>query len=116
MKVLSVAHDLEVAEARETALREAGFDVSSARDFRQLTDLCKQHRFELAIIGHAFDPEVKRAVAAILGEYKPTPAILEIYVGQPTLQNATARLGSLDLDDLVHQVRQLMQEIRSRSA
>jgi len=116
MKILSVARDLEVAEARESALKEVGFDVRSARDFRTLADLCTQHIFDLAIIGHAFDPEVKQAIAAILVEGNPTPEILEIYVGRPTVKNAAAVLGSLDVNDLVNQVRQMARNIRARSA
>jgi DNA-binding NtrC family response regulator len=116
MKILSVARDPQLAEARESALREAGFQVSSARDFRELKDLCSKSRFDLAIIGQSFEPEVKRAVAAILAECNPKPEILEIYIGRPTLKNTTAVLESVDPQDLIRQVKELMKKIRRRSA
>ena len=116
MKILSVAGDQEVAEARENALKQAGFDVVSATDFKELGELCKQHTFVLAIVGHAFDPEVKRAIAAILGQCQPQPAILELYVDRPILQDAPAILRSLDLDDLVRRVKSMLREERARSA
>ena len=116
MRILSIARDQEVAQARESALKNAGFDVMSARDFRELTNLCKRERFQLAIIGHAFDPDIKRAVAGILHECKPTPAILEIFEEEPVLENTSAALGSTDVQDLVRQVSFMAAKVTSRSA
>ena len=116
MKILSLALDPQVAKAREAALIQAGFDVRSPRDFKQLAEFCEGYSFDLAVIGHAFDPEVKRALAATVGRCQPTPQILEIYLERPILHEATAALGSLDLHDLVRQVDKMAEKIRSRSA
>src|SRR5262249_1520336 len=107
MKILSVARDREIGKARHDALVASGFEVVSAYDFRELRNLCEESAFDLVIIGHGIEPDIKRAIASLVRSYHPKVEILEIFSGRPCLHNGVSALGSADVNDLVRRVEEI---------
>jgi DNA-binding NtrC family response regulator len=77
-KILSIAKTDFLRRTRQAALRKAGYAVWSAKDFNEIESLSKSGTFDVAIIGQAFAPEVKRTIAEVIRKYFPRTPIVEL--------------------------------------
>ena len=77
-KILSVTKSDYLRRVRQLALRKAGYSVASVKDFSEIETLSKSAAFDIAVVGHAFDPAVKRLVAGIIRKYFPDIPIVEL--------------------------------------
>ena len=77
-KILSVAKTDFLGRTRKIALRRAGYSVASVKDFNEIEALSKSETFDVAVVGYAFEPQVKRAIAEILRKYFPNTPIVEL--------------------------------------
>jgi len=59
-------------------LEAEGFEVHAASDFLQVQSACNEDRFQLAIVDHTLAPKIKRAIAAVIREKRPSTYILEL--------------------------------------
>jgi DNA-binding response OmpR family regulator len=60
-KILVVSEDLHLADVRKDILEEAGFEVLSAHNFKEVQDACKK-KPDLVMIGYSLRPAEKRRV------------------------------------------------------
>ena len=86
-KILSVAKTDFLRRTRQIALRRAGYAVASVKDFNEIEALSRENVFDVAVVGHAFDPQAKRVIAEIIRRYFPDVPIVEltivVYFGVP---------------------------------
>ena len=77
-KILSVAKTDFLRRTRQIALRRAGYAVASVKDFNEIEALSRENVFDVAVVGHAFDPQAKRVIAEIIRRYFPDVPIVEL--------------------------------------
>lgn len=77
-KILSVAKTDFLRRTRQVELRRAGHSVASLKDFNEIEALSGRTAFDVAVVGHAFDPAVKRVIAEIIRRYFPDTPIVEL--------------------------------------
>jgi DNA-binding NtrC family response regulator len=77
--VLCTGADPEVMKARERLLERAGHKVVMATNERELSAACRQHRFDVAIIGQTLKPMMKQHVVDLVRQHCPNTKILELY-------------------------------------
>lgn len=77
-KILSVARTDFLRRTRRVALRKAGYEVESAADLNDIERLCKSTAFAAAVVGYAFEPEIKRMIADVIRKYCPLMPIVEL--------------------------------------
>jgi DNA-binding response OmpR family regulator len=65
-----------VSEARSTALKEAGYDVTATTDAKEALELLSLGSFDAVIVGHRFSPEEKYLLAVEAEEKSNTRVIL----------------------------------------
>ena len=75
-RVLCVSLDKMVSEARSTALKEAGYDVTATTDAKEALELLSLGSFDAVIVGHRFSPEEKYLLAVEAEEKSNTRVIL----------------------------------------
>ena len=77
--VLCTGVDQTLIEARRQLLEQAGHSIVDARDARAVVAACAAHRFEVAVIGQALSPRIKRHIAALIRQHCPAAKLLEMY-------------------------------------
>jgi hypothetical protein len=77
--VLCTGIDAALLQTRKLILERAGHTVISVTDERELAAACREHVFDLAVIGEAVSPRMKRAVASSIRARCPSARILELY-------------------------------------
>ena len=77
--VLCTGIDAALLQTRKLILERAGHTVISVTDERELAAACQKHVFDLAVIGEAVSPRMKRAVASSIRAQCPSARILELY-------------------------------------
>jgi DNA-binding response OmpR family regulator len=87
-RVLSVAKTDLLRRARQADLTRAGYSVVSATDFNQIESLSRTSGFDVAIIGYAFEPEVKRMIAEVIRRYFPQTPIVELTQAEQEIPDA----------------------------
>jgi len=77
--VLCTGVDETLLQTRQLILERAGHQVIPATDEKTLLAACKEHSFDVAVIGRSISPKVKRRVGLLIREYCPGIKILELY-------------------------------------
>ena len=77
--VLCTGVDQILIEARKQLLEQAGHTVFDARDGRAVVAACAAQQFEVAVIGQAVSPRIKRHIAALIRQHCPAAKLLEMY-------------------------------------
>ena len=85
---LVIAQSQFAAEAMQNALQQRGHFVVAATDFEQVRKSCENLRFDLAVIGDAIAPRIKKALALDLKQYCSQTPVLEICKAEPCLRKA----------------------------
>jgi len=60
-------------------LERAGHTVSMAQNEPELLAACENHNIDVAVIGQALSPKIKRSIAATVRRFCPSARILELY-------------------------------------
>ena len=82
-KVLCTGWDQSLLDTRALILRSAGHEVRQARTQSEVLSECKQHQFDVLVIGQTVSSRMKPTIVAIVKEHCPGVKILELY--QPHL-------------------------------
>jgi len=77
--VLCTGIDGSILATRRLILEAAGHKVFTVTDERALLALCKEHRFDVAVVGQAVDNAVKRRIGALVRTNCPQAKVLELY-------------------------------------
>ena len=78
-RVVCTGIDLHLMETRKMILEQAGHDVLMARTEPDLLAACENHDIDVAVIGQALSPNIKRSIAATVRRFCPSARILELY-------------------------------------
>jgi CheY-like chemotaxis protein len=92
--VLCTGVDPALIETRKLILERAGHEVVTASDESSVTIACREHSFDVAVIGQAVSAKVKRQIMTLIRRHCPAAKVLELYrynVGK-TLENADSWL------------------------
>lgn len=77
--VLCTGTDAALLQTRKLILERAGHTVISVMDEREMATACQEYVFDLAVIGEAVSPRMKRAVASSIRAQCRSARILELY-------------------------------------
>jgi len=77
--VLCTGVDKALLQSRRLILERAGHRIVSITDEKALTSICQKHSFDVAVIGQAVSPNMKRRIASLLRQHCPGAKILELY-------------------------------------
>lgn len=77
--VLCTGADAALLETRRLILRQAGHTVIPATSSEQLIVACKEHAFDVAVIGQSVSRESKKSIAFLVRKHCPTAKILELH-------------------------------------
>ncbi|HUQ49606.1 MAG TPA: response regulator [Terriglobales bacterium] len=106
--ILNVAATEALRETRELLLKQMGYLVVSATNIRELSHVCRRSLFDLAIIGHGFDPAKKKRIAAIIRQHCPGTPLLEMCRVSPEIPDSEFVLHGADPQDLVNEVNAIL--------
>jgi hypothetical protein len=101
--VLSATESLR--RTRELLFSEAGFGVVSVSGTRDLEHVCRRSRFDLAIVGDAYEGDQKRRLAEIIRRHSPDTPILEICRVSPEIPSPEHVLYNPEPTELVERVK-----------
>jgi hypothetical protein len=92
--VLCTGVDEMLLRKRRLILEGAGHQVIPATDEKALLAACTKHSFDVAVIGRAISPNVKRRIALLVRQHCPGAKILELYTPheKKTLEDADSWL------------------------
>jgi CheY-like chemotaxis protein len=107
-QILVLSPTESVRQTRELLLKEAGYGVVSVTGNRDLEYVCRRSRFDLAIIGDAYEPEQKRRFAEIIRQHGAGTLILEICRISPVIHAPTRVLYTSDPMELLNEVAMLL--------
>jgi DNA-binding NtrC family response regulator len=105
-KILSVAQTPSLREERQLALEKVGYDVFSPGDLNEIEKLCKTSSFDVAVIGHRFDPTTKRTIAETIRKYCPAIKIVELTESYADIPGSIT--SKPDTDELVANVQAMV--------
>ena len=118
-KILSVAANPAIRASREQLLTQAGFDVVSASNIKELIRACEESpKFHLFILGEAIsEPEKYRAVVTIK-TYCPKAPILDLLRPgtRQTPEVGYSQEVTNDPDTLIQKVKSILENPKARSA
>ena len=92
--VLCLGSDESLIRTRTLLLERAGHKVVSVRNVRDIEQVCRQHAFDVAVIGQGIPPPERFRIADVLRELCPDAAVLELFtISSPAvLDSATDSL------------------------
>jgi PleD family two-component response regulator len=76
--VLCTGIDEAQLQARRLILERAGHRSVSVTDAKTLTTVCEKYSFDVAVIGQAVSPNMKRRIASLVRQHCPDARILEL--------------------------------------
>lgn len=66
-------------QTRRMILESAGHSVVTAKDERAMVAACREHNFDVAVIGQSTPVEWRKRVVSLIREMCPAAKILELY-------------------------------------
>ena len=77
--VLCTGWDQSLLDTRTLILTSAGHEVHQAKTQNEVLSACREHHFDIAVIGQSLSNRMKRLVASLVKEQCPRVKILELY-------------------------------------
>lgn len=87
-RILSVSYDSTLARTREMIFSAAGFQVATYMDGEDAVQACRQHSFDLIVIGHSIPLNERRNLLAEVRGLCQTPILALLRHGEPPLPGA----------------------------
>lgn len=78
-RVVCTGIDPQLMETRKMILERAGHDVILAKNEPELLAACESRDIDVAVIGQALSPKIKKVIAATVRRFCPAARILELY-------------------------------------
>ena len=83
----------------------------SASTLREISHVCRRSKFDLVVVGHAFEESEKLAIGEILRKDAPGTPILEICRVSRVLPQAQYVLHSPEPGDLVQEIKNIVRNL-----
>lgn len=99
----------------QSLLEQHSFSVVTASDFKQLEELCKQGKFDVALVEAEIQPKIKKAIGLLLRSSCPWAPIVEMYSGDPQIPGAEP-VSADNFDDLVPAILKALSQRHLKSA
>ena len=77
--ILCTGVDPVLIKTRQLILEAAGHKVTTAINESAVAAACQQQVFDVAVIGQAVSPTVKRQIMALIRRHCPSARVLELY-------------------------------------
>lgn len=77
--VLCTGVDQSLIRTRKLILERAGHTVVTASNQHELMAACREHQFDVAVIGQTVSLNIKKSVASLIRQYCPDAKLLELY-------------------------------------
>jgi hypothetical protein len=77
--VLCTGIDEALLRTRKLILERAGHIVVTVSDEKETAAACQEHCFDVAVIGQAIAPKVKKRVASLVRQHCRSAKLLELY-------------------------------------
>jgi hypothetical protein len=77
--VLCTGSELVLMETRKLILQGAGHRVVTVTNPSDISSACKEHVFDVAVIGQSTSAKSKRSIASLIRMHCPSAKILELY-------------------------------------
>jgi CheY-like chemotaxis protein len=77
--VLGTGIDKSLLQTRRYILEAAGHTVVTVTDEKTLLAACKEHTFDVAVIGQSTGAKAKRRISGLVREHCPNAKVLELY-------------------------------------
>lgn len=77
--VLCTGKDPSLLRTRKLILEKAGHTVVTATDQRAVAAACKEHTFDVAVLGQSVSLETKRTLGGLIRQLCPDTKILELF-------------------------------------
>jgi hypothetical protein len=107
-QILIVSSTESLRRTRELLFSEVGFGVVSVSGSRDLEHVCRRSRFDLAIVGYAYEDDQKQRFSDIIRRNCPATPILEICRVSPVIGGAEYVLHSPEPMELVNSVQNIL--------
>lgn len=107
-QLLIISSTEGLRRTRELLLTDAGFGVVSVEGSRDLEHVCRRSRFDLAIVGDAYEAEQKQRFADIIRRHCPGTPLLEMCRISPAITGAEHVLHSPEPTELVNAVKNVL--------
>ena len=78
-RVVCTGIDQQLMETRKMILEQAGHVVILAKNEPELLAACESRDIDVAVIGQALSPKIKKSIAATVLRFCPSARILELY-------------------------------------
>jgi DNA-binding response OmpR family regulator len=116
--ILSVSYDWSLLVTRDLVLRKAGYTVTSALGFDDAMRLCREIKYDLAIIGHSMPLEDQQALLEEVRKSSGAPVLYLFRSSDGVLEGADYTLDAMEGPDaLVRAVNEvLVRRRRAKSA
>jgi DNA-binding response OmpR family regulator len=116
--LLSVSYDWSLLVTRDLVLRKAGYTVTSALGFVDAIRLCREIKYDLAIIGHSIPLHDQQALLEEIRNSSNAPVLSVFRSSDGALQGADYSLEGMEGPDaLVSAVHKAMaRRLRAKSA
>jgi DNA-binding response OmpR family regulator len=116
--ILSVSYDWSLLVTRDLVLRKAGYTVTSALGFVDAICLCRESKYDLAIIGHSIPLPDQQALLEEVRNSCSAPVLSLFRSSDGALKGADYDLDAMEGPDaLVSAVNKVMaRRMRAKSA
>jgi hypothetical protein len=111
-QVLILSPVESVRRTRELLITDAGFGAVSVSGTRDLEHVCRRSRFDLVVIGDAYEDSLKQRLAEIVRTHSPGAPILEICRISAVIRGAEHVLYSPEPTELVTTVKGILMPAR----
>jgi CheY-like chemotaxis protein len=106
--ILCVSSDPVLLATRKMVLEKAGFTVTTASSDRVVADVCRKSRFDLVLIGYKLQNQEKLRIAETVRSVCGPIPVVEIYVAQPVIEDATHLLALFQPEELIAAIGNLV--------
>jgi hypothetical protein len=107
-QVLILSPVESIRRTRELLITDAGFGAVSVSGTRDLEHVCRRSRFDLVVIGDAYEDSLKQRLAEIVKTHSPGTPILEICRISGVIRGAEHVLYSPEPTELMTTVKGIL--------
>lgn len=78
--VLCTGSNSALTQTRLMLLQQAGHNAIGTLNEQEVVEACKAYPIDVAVVGQSISPVQKNRVLILVGQYRPTARILELYI------------------------------------